>query len=304
MTSLLSSKPSVPIAIGFAMVFSSCAVHTSPGMEVSRPRSCPIPQHWDGQICTARDSGVPVLARGIKSLAAFEVTEAIRYLTQATKLAPYTHFQYVRLHEQLGIAHAYLGNKRLARESFDMLLSLAPRHLLSYTLSPKVTFLFEQARRQLQQIPQIELRWPRVLKVFQPVPIELEVLADPKQFLKTATIYTRKKGDTRFHRFDISLHKPSTHQSIVLPSLESKRAETLQLYAIASDAQGNEVLSWASKENPREIPLAYHPPTRWYRKWWVWATIGGVVAAGTGAVVYGVTRSPSDTVSGSVTVSR
>ncbi len=70
------------------------------------------------------------------------------------------------------------------------------------------------------------------------------------------------------------------------------------------DSEGNEVLVWAGPARPREILLRYDAPSPWYRKWWVWAIAGGVVAVGTGATVFAVTRDPSDTVDGDFVVSR
>ncbi|MCG8418671.1 MAG: hypothetical protein MJE77_12095 [Proteobacteria bacterium] len=46
------------------------------------------------------------------------------------------------------------------------------------------------------------------------------------------------------------------------------------------------------------LALAYRRPVPWYRKWWVWATIGGVLAASTGAAVYALSQEPPNTVGG------
>ena len=50
------------------------------------------------------------------------------------------------------------------------------------------------------------------------------------------------------------------------------------------------------------MPLRYDPPTRWYRKWWVWAVAGGGVAVGTGVGVYAAVWQPSDTLDAPVGV--
>ena len=55
---------------------------------------------------------------------------------------------------------------------------------------------------------------------------------------------------------------------------------------------------WFDSEAPREIPLSYQAKQPWYRKWWTWAAIGGVVAAGTGTTVYLLSIDPPDRIDG------
>lgn len=52
------------------------------------------------------------------------------------------------------------------------------------------------------------------------------------------------------------------------------------------------------------IPLRYDPPPPWYRRWWVWAATGSVVALGTGVGVWAATREPPDKLDVPVGVTR
>ncbi len=266
--------------------------------------TCKSTQYWDGDTCQPRDQNVAILETGATALAAFRVEEALKHLKRAKQKGPYSHAAHIRLYEQLGIAHSYLGNESEALSAFDMLLSLAPQHLLSYTLSPKVTFLFERARKQKRRLPALQLNWPRNLDVTKPVPVEIEVIEDPKRFLNTAEIHVRRKGASTFNRVEVRLSKPGNYQRVSLPPPKTAQPETLQVYVTASDKTGNQVLSWASKETPRELSLGYTPPQKWYKKWWVWAAVGSAVAASTGAIVYGATREPSTTVGGTIDILR
>jgi hypothetical protein len=72
----------------------------------------------------------------------------------------------------------------------------------------------------------------------------------------------------------------------------------LQLYLVASDPDGNQVLMLGDPARPREISLSFEKPEAWYRKWWVWALVGGVVAAGTGTAVYFGLQEPPDRIHG------
>jgi hypothetical protein len=85
---------------------------------------------------------------------------------------------------------------------------------------------------------------------------------------------------------------------VLVPAVEARRPETLELHLVAADGRGNEVLEWASADRPREIALRYQPPVRWYRRWWIWAAAGGAVAIATGATVYLAGRGPPDTIDG------
>ncbi len=65
----------------------------------------------------------------------------------AAKLGPLDHAAHIMLWEQRGIASAYVGDHEHASAAFDMLLALDPSHILSYRLSTKATFVFEDVRR-------------------------------------------------------------------------------------------------------------------------------------------------------------
>src|SRR5688572_29310831 len=86
------------------------------------------------------------LDQGAKALVDFRPEEAIVLLERAKTEGPYGYDDHAKLYEQLGIAYAYLDRSEDALAAFDMLLAIDPTRAISYTLSPKVTFLFEQAR--------------------------------------------------------------------------------------------------------------------------------------------------------------
>ena len=242
------------------------------------------------------------LDEGAAALAAFEAEQALEELECAREKGPYEHEDHVRLYEQLGIAYTYLERKEDALEAFDMLLTLDPGYAISYTLSPKVTFLFEKARKRSRSrpAPQISLSWPRDLEVDDPVPLDVEVVADPRGLLERAEVFVRLKGDGSFEVKSLELAPVGEYRQLMLPAVtdEPARPEVLQLYLVAYDEEGNQVLRVGDEERPREIGLGYDEPPPWYRRWWVWTIVGGVVAVGTGLGVYFGTREPPDTVGG------
>lgn len=265
---------------------------------------CADAQYWDGKACRPRAGDGVALERAVRALAEFKVDQALADLQRARAAEPHRHETLVTINEQLGIAHAYLGNETEAMAAFEMLLALDPGHLLSYTLSPRATFVFERARSRARRPAAVDLSWPRDLEVDDAIPVDVEVLADPATMLHRATLEVRTRGAATHRSFDLELAAPGEFRRVVLPELGVARPEVLQLWLRAYDERGNEVLRWGSAEAPREIALGYRAPTPWYRTWWVWATAGTAVAIGTGTTVYLIQREPSADVGGGLDIDR
>ncbi|HUQ01214.1 MAG TPA: hypothetical protein VM261_01910 [Kofleriaceae bacterium] len=272
------------------------------GSAVTLRPACGAAERWDGAACVARD-GLAELESGQRAVAAFDVDTAVAALDRAEH-GPLDHAHHILLWEQRGILRAYLDQPEQATAAFDRLLALDPAHLLSYSLSPKATLAFEKARgvAASRGAPAIELRWPRDQRLGAVMPIEVETLTDPTGILRSATIYVRARGETAWRAADLSLAEPGKLERVRLPGVAGTKPTSLEIYAVASDDAGNEVLTWSSPARPREIPLRYDPPTPWYRTWWVWAAAGGVVAVGTGIVVYATVWEPGPDVGGGVVV--
>ena len=266
--------------------------------------ACADDQRWDGAACVARGPARDDLARGKQALAQFQVDDALAALDAAAKAGPLAYADNVTLWEQRGIAEAYLEHADRAAAAFDVLLALDPGHLLSYTLSPKATFVFERSRAAAgaRGAPTLDVTWPHGLQVGAPVPVDVDVVADPRGALARASLFVRRRGEPSWRAVDLDLPKPGGFRRVTLPAIELHQAASLDVYLRAFDRDGNEVLSWADPARPREIPLAYTPPSPWWKRWWIWAAAGSVVAIGTGAAVYAATRSPPDRIGGSVGV--
>jgi len=248
--------------------------------------ACTDTQSWDGA----------KIAAGKQALGELKVDEAKQALDAAEQSGPLAHESNIQLWEQRGIAAAYIDDEPAATTAFDMLLALDPAHFLSYTLSPKATFVFEKVRDQIKSrgAPELELNWPRGQKVGDPVPLDVDVIADPKLFLDHATLFVRTRGDLAWRAADVSLGHVGTERRLVLPAVAADKPVSLEVYLRAYDPKGNEVFDWADARRPREIALRYDPPPPWYRKWWVIAIAGSVVALGTGVTVYELTLKPPD----------
>lgn len=266
-------------------------------------RACADAEYWDGGACRPRGDGAARVAAGTQALARLDVDAARQALDAADRGGPLAHDANVMLWEQRGIAAAYVDDERTASAAFDMMLALDPGHFLSYTLSPKATFVFEKVRNASRErgVPALDVNWPRGQRVGDPVPLDLEVIADPKRFLRRATVFVRTRGDAGWRAADVAL-AGAADRRVVLPPVDAHQPVSLELYLRAYDERGNEVLSWADPARPREIPLRYDPPTPWYRSGWFYAAVGTAVAATVGVTVYELTLAPPDKISGGVSV--
>jgi hypothetical protein len=284
-----------------AIAAAGCSHAAATGTTVALRRACGEDQIWDGSTCRSTREAQKQLAAGTAALARLEVDEAKVALDAVDKAGPLDHGTNVTLWEQRGIAAAYVDDEASATSAFDMLLALDPTHFLSYQLSPKATLVFEKALGHAKQrgAPAVDVNWSRAQKVGEPIPIDIEVLADPKQFLARATLFVRTRGEQSWHAADLALAKA---KRITLPPIDARKTTSLELYLRAYDQRGNEVLTWADPARPREIVLRYDPPTPWYRTWWGISSIVAGSAAVVGGIVYAVTLAPPDKIDGTTTV--
>jgi hypothetical protein len=300
------------VVAGAALGGVGCHAEASRGTLVALRRACGDAEYWDGAACRARGDGAARVAAGKQALARLDVDVARQALDAADRGGPLDHRANVTLWEQRGIAAAYVDDERAASAAFDMLLALDPGHFLSYTLSPKATFVFEKVRgtSSARGAPALDVNWPHGQRVGDPVPLDLEIIADPKRFLRKATVFVRTRGDAGWLAADIGLAAGAAagtatvigERRILLPPITAQKPVSLELYLRAYDDRGNEVLAWADPARPREIPLRYDPPTPWYRRGWFYAVVGTAVAAAVGITVYELTLAPPDKVTGGVSV--
>lgn len=285
------------VAILFAIGCARSSSTTS--LQVLRIACAPA-QFWDGSRCVPRGDGAERVAAGTAALAAQDAVGAKAALDAAAERGgPLDHETHVTLWEQRGIASAFLEDEAAARTAFDMLLALDPGHVLPYRLAPQVTFPFEEVRNAIKQrsAPAIDVNWPTGQKVGEPIALDLQVVADPKRFLRRATVFVRQHGTTEWRAADVALERAESR--LRLPGVTATKPTSLELYLRAYDERGNEVLAWADPARPREIPLRYDPPPRWYRDWRTYAIGGTVLTLVTGVIVYAVTLAPPDRVDGS-----
>lgn len=236
-----------------------------------------------------------------RALDEFRPEAAVKVLTSTpTGLQHHLHATW---YEQLAIAHAYLEQPEPSKAAFRSMLSLDPGRFLSYTLSPKVTFLFEEARREVRKspLPTVDLAWARTLRTVDSPQVDIEVVHDPLGFLAQGVLHYRFRNDSQWSKVSVAMPRSGSFVSVQLPSAKQAKASTaLELYLVVKDRFDNEVLLIGSRRQPRQIDLRYQEPIQWYEQWWLWTAVGVVAAAGTAAAVLIATDEPDQDIRGTV----
>ena len=288
-----------------ALALAACGGGAARGGRTTPLRpGCAVGEYWDGTACLAR-GGAEELDQADLAIAEMQLDVASAALERAAA-RPLDHESYVRLWQEHGRLRAAAGERDEAKAAFARLLEAEPGHAINCLLGAPIFTPFQEARAAAagRAAPQLELRWRRDLRLGEPVPIDVETIADPSAALRGLTLYVRARGEEAWRAADVKVPAPGTIDRVVLPPFAGTRPTALELFAVASDERGNEIHQWASREHPRELTLRYDPPTPWYRKWWVWAAAGGVVAVGTGVGVYAAVWAPSAEIDASVTGTR
>ena len=226
-----------------------------------------------------------LLDEALSSLAAGEVDAALTKL-EAVR-GPLTHAQLVAKYQGLGIARATAGDAAGAEQAFRVLLTLAPTHALAYTLSPQATFPFERARRALASAPALEaeLLLPPPAPWGAPLPIDVELTADPLRLVHTFTLCHGVKGGPPPSCQELPAPPPGQRVSVKLPALDRPADATegagvfVQVSLRGFDGERSEVWRGPTPERPAELGVGFAPPEPWTASPWLWGTVGGVAAA-------------------------
>ena len=249
---------------------------------------------WLLVILAATDIDVQ-LASAEAQLASYDFVSAIATLEACEQQGGRSLEQSVRLYESLGIALASSGQAPAAEDAFLKLATIAPERAIRYTLSPKVTFVFERARERaaLEGRPSLQLLWPAAADANAPVTVDLEVLSNPRELVRRSVLVAERPGMPQ-RTFPVELPGPGVRASVVIPAPEMpvNGPGQLRLDLHGLDESGNEV----TRVGSRTVALTYERPKAWYEKKWVWIVSGVVFAGAVSGTVYALTREPSRSV--------
>jgi hypothetical protein len=215
--------------------------------------------------------------------AAIEAFDAIVHDPIATRV------DRARAYEYLGMSWLILGKKPKARAAFEELLAIDPHYTLSDpTHSPKLREFFEEVRTSFvpgygksEGEAELEHDAPTGAVAGRPLQMQVVVMRGAP-LVKQVTLHARRQGMLEY--VDQPMRGDGGRWKSSYAPPRDVVDYTLEYYVEARDDKGRVVARVASPERP--IPLLVHgvpiatAPTPWFKRWYVWAAVGGVVAGG------------------------
>ena len=215
-----------------------------------------------------------------------------------------TREERARAYEYLGMSWLILGKKPKARAAFEELLAIDPHYTLSDpSHSPKLREFFEEVRSSFvpgygKSAGEAELEHSAPTGATAGRRLEMAVVVIRGAPLVSAvTLYARRQGLLEYGTAPLAGDANRWKLSYAPP--RDVADYTLEYYVEARDDKGRVVARVASPERPIPLPVHGVPvvaagPPPWYKRWYVWAAVGAVVAGGAvaGAVVGTAERAP------------
>jgi hypothetical protein len=220
---------------------------------------------------------------------------SLRLLEKAFKEPGNTRFQLVRIYHLQGLCHASVGQMEAARETFVRLLSLDSSFRLGAEVSPKIRAPFDALMKTNAPRLDIQIIPPPFVEKGKPVVFTARVASDPARLAKTARIWFKRANEDKFSSVKNPLGGPSEYPiTIPQPIWETKTGKGAFLWygTIENEYEGH-LVDFGEENRAISLNVMDAAPkgglaaaeTPWYGKWWVWAIVGGVVAAGTTTAV-------------------
>ncbi|HEY1587602.1 MAG TPA: tetratricopeptide repeat protein [Polyangia bacterium] len=214
-----------------------------------------------------------------------------------------TRDERARAYEYLGMSWLILGKKPKARAAFEELFAIDPHYTLSDpSHSPKLREFFEEVRSSFvpgygksEGEAELEHSAPTGATAGRPLEMEVVVIRGA-QLVHAVTLYARRQGLLAYGNAPMRGDANRWRLSYAPP--REVADYTLEYYVEARDDKGRVVARVASPERPIPMPVRGVPivigPTPWYKRWYVWAAVGAVVAGGAvvGAVAGTAEKAP------------
>jgi hypothetical protein len=242
-----------------------------------------------------QDAVVARLNEGEQRYQAQEYRAAVEAFDAVVHDPVATRDQRARAYEYLGMSWLILGKKGKARAAFEELLAIDPHYQLSDpSHSPKLREFYEDVRASFvpgygHAAGEAELEHAAPTGATAGRTLEMHVVViRGAELVHEVTLHSRRQGLLTYTGEPMRGEGGTWRLSYALP--RDVVDYTLEYYVEARDDKGRVMGRVASPERP--IPLLVHgvpaAPQAWYKRWYVWAGVGAVVAgAAIGGIVYG-----------------
>jgi hypothetical protein len=191
----------------------------------------------------------------------------------------------------LATGYLAMGSTQAARRELRALISDSPGYELPPFTSPKVAALYHEVKEELEKAPRLRALPPKQRRE------GLSLYFEPSRTGGTAygAVYWRWQGESRWN--EVALVHLGGGENLTA-RLDLQRGGTLEYWAEMRAPDG--MASAGTRERPLELPVTapvfavesapapVAPPRKdsIAKKWWLWASLGAISAAGLGVGLY------------------
>lgn len=287
---MLHNEKSMKSVVAQAMVFAVVALASS------------MPSAAGGQ----RGSGK--IGQAESDFANLDFEGALTKLADAELTPGNSREELVRIFSLRGLCLISLGREQEAGRALGAALSIDPGFRLDPDLSPRYQEPFGKLLDSGVAPLSVDVSLPDRVVFGNPVPVKVKLSADPAGLSGKLVFRHRRAGVKKYStiRIRLTLDKPI---SFYLPpgTWAVEGTSPLEWYAELLDRHGGKLLRRGADDHPLRVPVearkkielstagpigtpapVVESAPAWYRRWWVWAIIGGaaVAAGGTAAAIY------------------
>jgi tetratricopeptide (TPR) repeat protein len=222
---------------------------------------------------------------------------ALVLVDQALAKPRNSRLQLVHAYKLRGLCHASLGRYDQASKSFARLLALDPTFRLDTSLSPRIRASFNKVLRRERPRLDVHILPPPAAFLGEPLEFTAYVKDDTLGMIRSVNIWVRRGAAGRYSSVRSRLRgEGETRIRVPAKVWEAGGREgALSWYAMVQGDNRGELKRFGDELHPLVLDVtdrqdaaagtAAARQARWYERWWVWAIVGGVLAAGTATVV-------------------
>lgn len=255
----------------------------------------------------ARAGGGPtdaLIERAARAYTNLDFEKSLRILNQALAQKGNSREQLVRIHHLTGLGLGAIGRYDIARQAFERLLALDPTFRLGADVSPRVRKPFDELVKLNPRRIEVRSLPPPHAQLGKPLVMTFEVVNDKLGMARSIQVWYRRGAAGAYNTIRAALKGEGEHRvSIPAPAWESTSdADNLSWYAEVEGDNRSVLQNFGDAMHPAVLEVIDQATAekladaekRWYKRWWVWTIIGGVVAAGAAtAVVLTTSSEPS-----------
>jgi hypothetical protein len=236
----------------------------------------------------------PLLAAG-EAYSNLEFEKALSLIDAALGQKGNERERLIKIYHLQGLCLATLGKFSEAKEAFRKLLALDPSFRLGTDVAPKVRAPFDDAVAEVVKRLEVRLVPPATVKEGERFEIVLSSVSDPAGMIRALVLALRREGG-KYSTLRVEPPFSAGRKIEVAPALWASGRGAVQWYGWVEGENGTVLQRLADEGHPMDIVVITKEQgalvasrgekvTPWYKKWWVWAIVGGVAAGGATAGV-------------------